>query len=151
MNGKGNIHLNGPVEVVFEKLRDPEVLQACIMGCQKMERVGENRYTADLAIGIASVKGKYKADISLEDIEAPRHFKLVLHGKGAPGFVDAEGVLDLTPHGEQTTDLAYTYQAEVGGKIAAVGQRMLGGVSKLIIKDFFKKIKKEMEKSQKSA
>lgn len=151
MNGSGVIELNAPIHEVWNKLMDPDVLSECILGCNRLERVEEGKYRADLAIGIAAVKGKYDATIALVDVQAPRSYKLVVHGEGAPGFVDAEGIIELTENGEGKTALSYTYTAEVGGKVAAIGQRMLGGVAKLLINDFFKKIKKEIEKAQQSA
>lgn len=151
MTGNGSIELNGPIEHVFHKLMDPEVLTECIMGCKSMELVDERKYRADLSVGIAAVKGKYDAYITVEEVQAPHHFKLVVHGEGGPGYVDAEGIIDLTPLDESKTQLTYTYQAEVGGKVAAIGQRMLGGVAKLLIGDFFKKIKKNLERGQQIA
>lgn len=150
MNGSGVIELNAPINEVWNNLMNPDVLAECILGCKRLEQVEEGKYRADLAIGIAAVKGKYDATISLVDVQAPNSYKLVVHGEGAPGFVDAEGVIDLTENDEGKTTLSYTYNAEVGGKVAAIGQRMLGGVAKLLINDFFKKIKKEIEKAQQS-
>lgn len=151
MNGQGSLELNAPIEQVWSKLMDPEVLAACIMGCKKLELIDEGKYRADLSVGIAAVKGKYDATIALVDVQEPQSYKLIMHGEGAPGFLDAEGLLRLTPIDEGRTALSYNYTAEVGGKVAAIGQRMLGGVAKLIINDFFKKIKKEIETNQQSA
>lgn len=148
MNGNGSIELNGSIDYVFKKLLDPKVLTECIMGCTSMELVGEGRYRADLSIGVAAVKGKYDAYITVEEVQEPYHFKLVVHGEGGPGYVDAEGIIDLEPLGDKNTLLKYTYNAEVGGKVAAIGQRMLGGVAKLVISDFFKKIRKNLEREQ---
>ncbi|GGG25954.1 SRPBCC family protein [Paenibacillus abyssi] len=151
MNGSGEIELYAPVDQVWSKLMDPEVLADCILGCNKLELIGENKYRADLSVGIAAVKGKYDATIELADVQAPHSYKLIMHGEGVPGFLDAEGLLQLTPLDEGRTLLSYNYNADVGGKVAAIGQRMLGGVAKLIIGDFFKKLKKEIEKGQQSA
>ncbi|SFJ81856.1 SRPBCC family protein [Thermoflavimicrobium dichotomicum] len=151
MNGNGSIELNASIEHVWKKLMDPEVLAECIMGCKQLVLIEEGKYRAELAVGIAAVKGKYDATIELVDVQAPKGYKLVVHGEGAPGFVDAEGVIHLTPVAEGKTNLTYSYTAEVGGKVAAIGQRMLGGVAKLLISDFFKKVKKEIENEQKTA
>ncbi|WP_066389084.1 SRPBCC family protein [Neobacillus mesonae] len=146
MNGEGAIQLNGKVETVFTSLLDPEVLKNCIMGCNELNKKEENVYVADLSVGVAAVKGKYDATIRLADMQPPNSYKLIVNGEGAPGFVDAEALIQLVPIDGENTELKYTYEAQVGGKVAAIGQRMLGGVAKLIIKDFFKKIKKELEK-----
>ncbi|MCM3568466.1 carbon monoxide dehydrogenase subunit G [Neobacillus mesonae] len=146
MNGEGAIQLNGKVETVFTSLLDPEVLKNCIMGCNQLNKQGDNVYVADLSVGVAAVKGKYDATIRLTDLTPPNSYKLIVNGEGAPGFVEAEAEIQLVQVDDQHTELRYTYEAAVGGKVAAIGQRMLGGVAKLIIKDFFKKIKKELEK-----
>ncbi|BAD74263.1 hypothetical conserved protein (plasmid) [Geobacillus kaustophilus HTA426] len=151
MNGNGSIELKGTVEEVWSKLMDPSILSKCIMGCKSLELIGEDKYKADLQIGIAAVKGKYDAIIEVTDIKPPYHYKLLVNGEGGPGFVNAEGVIDLTPINDECTQLTYTYSAEVGGKVAAIGQRMLGGVAKLLISDFFKKIQKEIAKSKQEA
>jgi len=146
MNGEGSIQLNGKIGTVFTSLLDPEVLKNCIMGCNELTKKEDNTYVADLSVGVAAVKGKYDATIFLADLQPPNSYKLIVNGEGAPGFVDAEAEIQLVPIDDENTELRYTYEAAVGGKVAAIGQRMLGGVAKLIIKDFFKKIKKELEK-----
>lgn len=151
MNGNGTVELKGSIEQVWNKLMDPEVLSQCIMGCRSLELIGDGKYKADLQVGIAAVKGKYDATIEVCDVQAPHHYKLVVNGEGAPGFVNAEGVIDLAPIDDQRTQLTYTYNAEIGGKVAAIGQRMLGGVAKLLVGDFFKKIQKELAKADQAA
>ncbi|URT68979.1 SRPBCC family protein [Cytobacillus firmus] len=146
MNGEGNIQLNGNLDKVFSSLLDPEVLKNCIMGCKELYKQETNMYVADLSVGVAAVKGKYDATIRLTDLEPPHSYKLIVHGEGAPGFVDAEAAIHLVSVDDENTELRYTYEAAVGGKVASIGQRMLGGVAKLIIKDFFKKIKRELDK-----
>jgi uncharacterized protein len=146
MDGEGSIQLNGNIGTVFTSLLDPEVLKNCIMGCNDLTKKEDNVYVADLSVGVAAVKGKYDATIHLADLQPPNSYKLIVNGEGAPGFVDAEAEIQLVPIDDENTELRYTYEAAVGGKVAAIGQRMLGGVAKLIIKDFFKKIKRELEK-----
>ncbi|MFB4165494.1 carbon monoxide dehydrogenase subunit G [Alteribacillus sp. JSM 102045] len=148
MEGKGEIKLPGNKEEVFNQLMDPDVLEKCIMGCKDLEKMEENKYKADLSVGIASVKGKYDATITLTNVEEPNHYTLIVHGEGNPGIVDAEGNIHLESDGANETLLHYTYTADVKGKVASIGQRMLGGVAKLIINDFFKKAKKELQRQQ---
>lgn len=146
MNGNGSIKLQGDKETVFNSLLNPEVLKNCIMGCKELVKQEENEYKVDLSVGVAAVKGKYDATIRLVDVNAPDSYKLIVHGEGGPGFVDAEAEIQLVTADDTKTELKYVYEAEVGGKVAAIGQRMLSGVAKLIINDFFKKVKKELEK-----
>lgn len=145
MNGKGSVTLEAGIEQAWNVLLNPDVLAKCIMGCNKLELVEEGKYKADLSVGIAAVKGNYSSTIELADLEAPKHYKLIVRGEGAPGHVEAIGIVDLVAVDEHTTTLNYEYEAKVGGKVAMIGQRMLGGVAKLIIKDFFKKFSKEVK------
>lgn len=151
MNGSGSVELRATIEQVWAKILNPAVLSECILGCKELVLIEEGKYRADLAVGIAAVKGKYDATIQLADVEEFKSYRLVVRGEGAPGFVEAEGLIELIPAEEGTTTLTYSYKAEVGGKVASIGQRMLGGVAKLLISDFFKKMKKEIENEQKTA
>ncbi|SDN09974.1 hypothetical protein SAMN04488137_3526 [Fictibacillus solisalsi] len=151
MEGKGNMVLEAGVNRAYEVLLDPDVLEKCIMGCKKLVLVDDNKYEAELSIGIAAIKGNYSSTIEILDLEEPRHYKLAVKGEGAPGTVEAVGIVDLTPDGDRSTLLNYSYEAEVGGKVAMVGQRMLGGVAKLVIQDFFKKLGKELKRMEQSA
>src|SRR5690625_3397387 len=146
MNGKGSIKLKGNKKTVFNSLLDPEVLKNCIMGCKELVQQEENVYKLDLSVGVAAVKGKYDATIRLADVNEPNSYRLIVHGEGGPGFVDADAEIQLVEIDNNTTELKYVYEAAVGGKVAAIGQRMLSGVAKLIINDFFKKVIKELGK-----
>lgn len=146
MNGQGSIKLEGNKETIFTSLLDPDVLRNSIMGCKELVQQEENVYQLNLSVGVAAVKGKYDATIRLANVEAPESYKLIVHGEGGPGFVDAEADIQLVAVDDNKTELKYVYEAEVGGKVASIGQRMLSGVAKLIINDFFKKMKKELEK-----
>ncbi|WP_409292608.1 SRPBCC family protein [Peribacillus sp. SCS-37] len=151
MNGQGTLKLDAGIEKSWDVLLDPEVLQKCIMGCKKLELEAENKYNAELSIGIAAVKGKYESTIEIADLQKPKHYKLIVKGEGGPGNVEATGIIDLRPLNETSTELAYSYEAEVGGKVAMIGQRMLGGVAKLIIQDFFKKLANELKRIESKA
>ncbi|MFY4774806.1 SRPBCC family protein [Metabacillus sp. RGM 3146] len=151
MEGKGSLVLDAGIERSYEVLLNPEVLEKCIMGCKKLVLIDENKYEAELSIGIAAVKGNYSSTIQILDLEKPAHYKLAVKGEGGPGNVEAVGIIDLSAESENTTLLSYSYEAEVGGKVAMVGQRMLGGVAKLVIQDFFKKLGKELKRSKQNA
>lgn len=148
MNGQGTIKLKGNRETIFESLLNPNLLKKCIMGCNEIVQKEEHTYELDLSVGIAAVKGKYDATIQLSNVQAPESYHLHVHGEGGPGFVNASANIQLVSVDDDTTELTYTYEAEVGGKVASIGQRMLSGVAKLIINDFFKKVKKEIEKAK---
>lgn len=146
MEGKGKISLPASVEQSWDVLMDSEALKNSIMGCKKLEVVGEYKYEADISMGVAAVKGDYFAKIELTNMERPDKYRMIIKGDGASGSIEAIADVSLEAVDETKTTLYYTYEAEVGGKVAMVGQRMLGGVAKLIIKDFFKKFEKELKK-----
>jgi carbon monoxide dehydrogenase subunit G len=150
MEGKGKISLPATVEQSWEVLMDPEALKNSIMGCKKLDVVGEYKYEADISMGVAAVKGDYFSTIELTNIEKPDKYRMIIKGDGSSGSIEAIADVSLEAVDETKTTLHYTYEAEVGGKVAMVGQRMLGGVAKLVIKDFFKKFEKELKKVESS-
>ncbi|MFE4241658.1 SRPBCC family protein [Peribacillus butanolivorans] len=148
MEGKGSLNLPAGIEQSWDVLLDSEVLKRCIMGCKKLELVEENKYEADISMGVASVKGDYSTTIELANIYKPISYQMIVKGEGGPGSIEAVADITLESVDENNTVLSYSFEAEVGGKVAMVGQRMLGGVSKLVIKDFFKKFGKELKKAE---
>ncbi|MCK2016228.1 SRPBCC family protein [Peribacillus frigoritolerans] len=148
MEGKGSLNLPAGIEKSWDVLLDSEVLKRCIMGCKKLELVEENKYEADISMGVASVKGDYSTTIELANINKPISYQMIVKGEGGPGSIEAVADITLESVDENNTVLSYSFEAEVGGKVAMVGQRMLGGVSKLVIKDFFKKFGKELKKAE---
>ncbi|MES1038791.1 carbon monoxide dehydrogenase subunit G [Peribacillus simplex] len=148
MEGKGSLNLPAGIEQSWDVLLDSEVLKRCIMGCKKLELVEENKYEAEISMGVASVKGDYSTTIELANINKPISYQMIVKGEGGPGSIEAVADITLESVDENNTVLSYSFEAEVGGKVAMVGQRMLGGVSKLVIKDFFKKFGKELKKDE---
>ena len=148
MEGKGSLNLPAGIEQSWDVLLDSEVLKRCIMGCKKLELVEENKYEADISMGVASVKGDYSTTIELANINKPISYQMIVKGEGGPGSIEAIADITLESVDENNTVLSYSCEAEVGGKVAMVGQRMLGGVSKLVIKDFFKKFGKELKNAE---
>ncbi len=132
-------------EKVFALITDPEVLQRCIAGCEKMERTGEDNYDAHLQIGIAGLKGKYVGKVQLKDKRLPESYTLSVEGKGGPGFVKGNARIQLAESGTQT-EVRCEAEAQVGGMIAAVGSRLVEAVGKKMMDDFFKKFADEVAK-----
>jgi uncharacterized protein len=133
--GKATLH--GPVEAVYEALRDPRVLVRTIPGCERLERVSEDAYQMTVTAGVASVRGTYAGDVRLTDQRAPNGFVLRASGSGAPGTVSADVKVDLAPGTDGTTELSYDADAVVGGMLGGVGQRLLAGVAKRTAGEFF--------------
>jgi len=144
MKIEGSHTLKGKPEKVWNTLTNPDVLAKCIPGCEKLEKTGEDTYSATLNMGIGSVKGTYTGQVKLTDKQPYSSYKMLVEGKGKPGFVKGEGVLNLQ---EQDGNTLVTYQgdAQVGGTIASVGQRMVQGTAKMIIGQFFTALDMLME------
>lgn len=108
-------------------------------GCESMKEVGPDQYEAVMKVGIASVKGSYKGKVSIKDKKPPSHYVLSGEGQGGPGFMRGDLAIDLEEQDGKTL-LKYSTDAHVGGLIAAVGQRMLNGVAKMMVDQFFRKV-----------
>src|SRR5579872_4357333 len=142
MKIEGIHKLKAPRVSVFQALTDPAVLQKCIPGCQELEKSGENQYGAKLSAGVGSFKAVFTATVAMEDMVAPSHYKLVVEGKGQPGFVKGSGSLDLEEQ-NSATEIKYTGDVNVGGLLASVGQRMLEGTAKMLVSKFFNALEAE--------
>jgi len=118
---------------VWEGLLDPTVLAATMPGCEKLELTGEDQYEGTLNIKVGPVQGKFQGKIQLEDIRVSEGYTVKVDGRGAPGFVKATATVELSAEGNQTR-LEYNGDAQVGGRIASVGQRLLDSSAKSIIK-----------------
>lgn len=106
--------------------------------------MGPHEYEVTMKIGIAAVSGTYSGKAAVRDLEPPRRFTLEMEGGGALGFVKGRGDIDLTEENGKTV-MEYSGEVEVGGTLAAVGQRMLGGVAKLLIDQGLKSIARELK------
>ncbi|HEU4414635.1 MAG TPA: carbon monoxide dehydrogenase subunit G [Candidatus Angelobacter sp.] len=142
MKIEGTYKIAAPRERVFAALTDPLILQKCIPGCEQMEKTGENQYHAKLTAGVGPVKGVFSATVSLRDIVQPQHYKLVVEGKGQPGFAKGSGELNLSDDAGATS-IAYTGDVNVGGLLASVGQRMIQATGNMLAGKFFKALEAE--------
>jgi Uncharacterized conserved protein len=136
---EGSYTFNAPREKVWRVLLDPKIMAQCMPGCEKMSEIAPDQYEATMKVGVASVKGTYKGKVSIREKQAPCHYVLSGEGSGGPGFMQGDVSIDLEEiHGQ--TVLKYSTDAKVGGLIASIGQRMLNGVAKMMLDQFFKKI-----------
>jgi 2-furoyl-CoA dehydrogenase large subunit len=136
LTGEGEVVLDAPVAEVWRRLIDPQELAAVVPGCRRLVQDGPDHYSAEVMIGVAGIRGLYAVEIALADKQENRSLRLIGKASGALGFGSGEGFVTLTQEGGRTR-LAYRYQASVGGKVAAVGQRMLGTVTRLMVAEFF--------------
>ena len=144
MKIEGTHELRAKRERVYQALTDPEVLRRCIPGCERLEKTGEDTYAVTLRAGVGSIKGVFTGHVRLEDLRPPAHYRLLVDGKGQPGFLKGTGDLDLE---EQTSETLIKYQGDVqvGGTIASVGQRMIQGAAKMMASQFFTAIETEAQ------
>jgi len=129
----GTHTINATQQQVWDALNDIDVLARVVPGCEKLAEIGENQYEGLIKIGIAGIKGSYSGKIRLEDIDAPRYYKLVAAGKGSNGVVDAIGTVELESMPDGKTLLKYGGEAQIGGMLASVGQRLIDGASRQLI------------------
>jgi uncharacterized protein len=130
----GDYTFDIPQDVVWEALQDPNVLGAVVPGGQGFTQVGENQYTGNLQIKVGPVQGTFEGKINLRDILPPQSYTIEVDGKGAPGFVKATGAMQLEARGAAQTFMTYSGQAQVGGRIASVGQRLMESAARSIIR-----------------
>jgi hypothetical protein len=135
----GSYTLDAPRERVWQVLLDAKVMAQCMPGCESMNELAPDQYEAVMKVGVASVKGTYKGKVTIKDKKAPSHYVLSGEGSGGPGFMRGDLAIDLEEQDGKTV-LKYTTDAQVGGLIAAIGQRMLNGVAKMMVEQFFKKV-----------
>ncbi|MGF6570227.1 carbon monoxide dehydrogenase subunit G [Paraburkholderia sp. GAS333] len=124
----------------WDALNDTEVLRACIPGCESIEADGENAYLVALSAAVGPVKARFKGRMQLTDIEAPNTYSIVFEGQGgAAGFAKGNARVALEADGENATKLSYTASAQVGGKLAQIGSRLVDGAARKIAGEFFKR------------
>ena len=132
------------VERAYEALRDPILLAKCMPGCEGLELVGPDEYKMKMKMALAAFSGLFDGKIRISDSNPPTSFRLIVEGSGKVGFMKGEGLLTLTPAADGAgTDVAYDGDAQVGGTIAAVGQRMIDTTSRMMIRRFFDKLASE--------
>jgi carbon monoxide dehydrogenase subunit G len=139
MKLEGSHDIPAPRERVWSAFLDPEVLKQAIPGCEKLEAVGDGEYKATMKIGVAAVKGTFEGKVRLFDLKPPESYRMAVEGSGGPGFIRGETQITLSD-AEGGTRVSYTADVQVGGLIAGVGQRMLGGVSKMMADQFFNRM-----------
>lgn len=130
MQLNGEYTFNGPREVVWDLLQDPDVLKAAMPGAKTLERTGDDAYEADLQVRVGPVNGVFATKISLTDKTPPERYTMLVDSKGPTGFAKGTAQVTLTEQDATTTLMQYEATLQVGGRIASVGQRMIDTVSK---------------------
>ncbi len=143
MRIEGSYDVQAPRDRVWQALLDPDQLARAMPGCEKLEAVGPDEYAATLKVGVAAVKGTFQGKVRLLDKEPPARYRMTVEGNGSPGFVRGEAAMELAEVKEGTR-ISYTADVQVGGLIAGVGQRMLGGVARMLVEQFFSRMAEQL-------
>lgn len=142
----GSHHFDAPRDRVWALFTDPAVLARATPGCERLDPVGPDEFEATLSVGVAAVKGTYQGRLAIADKMPPESYVLRVEGSGRPGFVKGEGKLTLTEEGAGTL-VTIKAEAQVGGLIAAVGQRLMGAAGRMLMSQFFSALETELAKS----
>lgn len=140
----GNYTFEATRDEVWSALNDPEVLARTIPGCQRLDQVGENQFESTLKVGLQAVRGTYNGRVRLDNLVPPESYEIHVDGKGSNGFLKGAGSIKLRTDGAQTI-LDYGGEAQVGGTIASVGQRLLDGAAKTLINQSLKALAQQIE------
>ncbi len=139
MTMAGEQLLTAPREKVWAALNDTEVLKACIPGCETLEKLSDTEFMAVATNKIGPVKARFKGKVRLTDLDPPNGYKISGEGDGGiAGFAKGGAVVVLTEK-DGGTLLSYNVEAQIGGKLAQLGQRLINGVAKKLADDFFVK------------
>ena len=142
MKLEGSHVFDAPRERVWEIINDTAALQRHMPGCKSLKALGEDEYEAVLSIGVAAIKGTYEAKLRIVDKDPPNGYTLHVEGSGKPGFVKGEGRVTLSEQGGKT-ELRYSGELHIGGVIARIGSRMIGGIAGRMTRQFFEDLGNE--------
>ena len=145
MKLSGTYTINAPRERVWAKLNDIEALRTLVPGVESLEEVEPNSYKGVAKIGLPGVKGEYTGSVKLVDINPLESYRLIGEGRGRPGHVKGEGTITLTEEGPGATTLHYAGDVQIGGMIAGIGQRLLGGAAKMLVDQGLKALAQRVE------
>lgn len=143
---EGERTLPGTPEKVWEMLLDPDVLVAAIPGCEKLDRVGEDQYEGRIAAKIGAIQSTFDTTFKIRDKHPPERYKIDVEGQGAAGFVNGVADMSMTAAGADETRLSYTIDANVGGRLAQVGQRMVRATATTMIDRGFNDLRDRFER-----
>ena len=139
MTMNGEVQLAAPREAVWAKLNDPEVLKACIPGCEELEKTDDQGFRAVAKMKVGPVSARFKGKVTLSDLDPPNGYRISGQGDGGvAGFAKGGATVALAPK-DGGTLLSYNVEAQIGGKLAQLGQRLVNGAAKKLADDFFQR------------
>lgn len=134
MRLEGSHTFNAPRQLVWEALHDTEVLGSILPGADGLEALGDDKYATTMKVKVGPVQGVFKGTVELSEINEPESYHMDVDGRGAPGFVKGSGDIRLEAAGENETVMNYGGDAQVGGRLASVGQRLVETSAKAIVR-----------------
>jgi carbon monoxide dehydrogenase subunit G len=137
MELKGQYSFDAPVDQVWARLMDPATISSCLPGCQRFEPLGGDRYQVVLTAGVAAITGTFEGTVAIADARPMTSYRLIVEGKGRPGFANGEAAISLTSS-EAGATVDVVGNVTVGGLVAQVGQRLLGATAKMMMDKFFR-------------
>src|SRR5437762_4390741 len=144
MEMSGEQLVPAPQKAVWDELNDPEMLKACVPGCESIEKSGDDQYQVLMVARVGPVSAKFKGKLTLSDIKPPDSYSLSFEGQGGPaGFAKGGAQVRLSSQNEHTL-LAYDVKASVGGKLAQIGSRLVDAAAKKVADDFFRNFNEKL-------
>lgn len=151
MKISGSYTLSVAPERAYQLLQDPAILAQAIPGCEGLEKIGAGEYRMKMKVLLAALSGQFDGKVRITDQSPPTSFRLIVEGSGRIGFLKGDGLLKLSPAATvrvlsdassepPSTIVSYEGDAQAGGTMAAVGQRLIDGTAKMMIKKFFDKL-----------
>lgn len=138
MDMNGSERIEAPVETVWQALNDPQVLKECIPGCESLEKLSDTEMTAIVVLKVGPVKARFQGSVTLTNLNPPHSYTISGEGKGGiAGFAKGGADVSLAPDGTNATNLSYTVKADVGGRIAQLGGRLIDSTSRKLAEQFF--------------
>ncbi len=144
MRVQGSYTFDTDVQTVWEAMQSPEVLSGCIPGCESFEPAGENRYVVQMRVRVSAITGSYKGEIRIENSAYLESYTMIVEGGGRGGTVKGAGDLKFSESDGRAT-IHIEGEVQVTGVIARVGQRLLGGASRMMMNQFFDCLKTKIE------
>ncbi|MCC0039885.1 MAG: carbon monoxide dehydrogenase subunit G [Brucellaceae bacterium] len=144
VNMDGEERIDAPIGKVWEALNDPEILKACIPGCESLDKKSERELAATVALKIGPIKARFNGEVELKNLKPPHSYTIEGEGKGGiAGFAKGGADVTLKEDGDGTI-LSYTAKADVGGKMAQLGSRLIQSTSKKLAAQFFADFNKKV-------
>ena len=137
MEMTGEYRIAAPREKVWEALNDPEILRECIPGCEELEKISDTEFTAKVKAKVGPVSAKFSGEVTLEDLDPPKSYRIAGQGKGGAAGFASGGANVMLDEDAGDTVLRYEAEAKVGGKLAQIGSRLVAGTARKLADKFF--------------